>query len=80
ARLNAVDEVLDHPQLVARDRWRTVATPAGEVRAIRSAVEPVGESPMLPVPALGADTDRILGELGLTDDDIHELRRRGVVA
>jgi itaconate CoA-transferase len=80
ARLNAVDEVLAHPQLVARDRWRTVATPAGEVRAIRSAVEPVGESPMLPVPALGADTDRVLAELGLSSQDIEQLRDKGVVA
>jgi crotonobetainyl-CoA:carnitine CoA-transferase CaiB-like acyl-CoA transferase len=31
-------------------------------------------------PACGADTDRLLGELGLAGNDIDELRRAGVVA
>ena len=65
ARLNAVTDLLAHPQLVARDRWREVATPAGPVRALRSAVEPCGESPMGAVPSLGEHTEAILAELGL---------------
>jgi len=67
ARLNTVADLLGHPQLVARDRWRTVATPAGEVRALRSAVEPVGEAPMDAVPALGEHTDAILAWLDVAD-------------
>jgi itaconate CoA-transferase len=63
ARLNTVADLLEHPQLVARDRWRTVATPAGAVRALRSAVEPAGEAPMGAVPALGEHTEVILAWL-----------------
>jgi crotonobetainyl-CoA:carnitine CoA-transferase CaiB-like acyl-CoA transferase len=80
ARLNTVAELLEHPQLAARDRWRTVETPAGPMRALRSAVEPVGESPMGPVPALGQHTDAVLTYLGLPDEAITELRDKGVVA
>jgi crotonobetainyl-CoA:carnitine CoA-transferase CaiB-like acyl-CoA transferase len=31
-------------------------------------------------PALGADTDRVLAELGYTEDQVRDLRARGVVA
>jgi crotonobetainyl-CoA:carnitine CoA-transferase CaiB-like acyl-CoA transferase len=80
ARLNTVAELLEHPQLAARDRWRSVMTPAGPVRALRSAVEPVGESPMGDVPALGQHTDDVLTFLGISADDIARLRDEGVVA
>ena len=79
ARLNAVSEVLDHPQLAARDRWRQTMTPVGEVRALRSAIEPVGESPMGPVPGFGEQTDAVLGELGYTDEDVEAMRAEGIV-
>jgi crotonobetainyl-CoA:carnitine CoA-transferase CaiB-like acyl-CoA transferase len=80
ARLNDVSAVLEHPQLTARDRWRTAVTPVGPVRALRSAVEPLGEAPMGPVPALGAHTDGVLAELGFSAADIGALRAAGTVA
>ena len=80
ARLNTMADVLAHPQLVARDRWREVQTPAGPIRALRSAVEPVGEVPLAPVPSLGAHTDAILGEIGLNAEEIAQLRDAGVIA
>ena len=64
ARLNEVQDLLAHPQLVARDRWRTAQTPVGEVRVLRSPMEPVGEAPTLPVPDLGEHTAAVLAELG----------------
>ena len=79
ARLNAVGEVLDHPQLIARDRWRQTSTPVGDVRALRSAIEPVGESPMGPVPSLGQHTDAVLSELGYPTEQVAALRAEGVV-
>jgi len=79
ARLRNVSEVLDHPQLVARDRWRETSTPVGVVRALRSAVEPVGESPMGAVPDLGEHTDAILAELGFTASEIDAMRAEGAV-
>jgi len=80
ARLNTMADVLAHPQLAARDRWREVQTPAGPIRALRSAVEPVGEVPLAPVPSLGAHTDAILGEIGLNAEEIAQLRDAGVIA
>jgi crotonobetainyl-CoA:carnitine CoA-transferase CaiB-like acyl-CoA transferase len=64
ARLNTVNDLLAHEQLVSRDRWRTVQTPVGSVRALRSAVEPTGEAPIGAVPGLGEHTAAILAELG----------------
>jgi crotonobetainyl-CoA:carnitine CoA-transferase CaiB-like acyl-CoA transferase len=80
ARLNTVSDLLVHPQLVARDRWREVPSPVGTIRALRSAIEPVGESPMLPVPDLGEHTDAVLRDLGYDAETIAELRATNVVA
>ncbi|MFJ4184745.1 CaiB/BaiF CoA transferase family protein [Kitasatospora sp. NPDC089509] len=80
ARLNGVDDLLHHPQLTARDRWRPVATPVGEVRSL---LPPFGfagvELPMGPVPALGAHTDSALRALGYPDTRITALRTAGVL-
>ena len=80
ARLNSMADVLAHPQLAARDRWREVQTPAGPVRALRSAVEPVGEVPLAPVPSLGEHTDAVLVEIGLNTEEIRQLRALGAIA
>jgi crotonobetainyl-CoA:carnitine CoA-transferase CaiB-like acyl-CoA transferase len=80
ALLNAVSDLLEHPQLAARDRWRTVETPGGSVRVPRSAVEPLGEAPMNRVPDLGADTDAVLRSVGYGTDEISALRTDGVIA
>jgi crotonobetainyl-CoA:carnitine CoA-transferase CaiB-like acyl-CoA transferase len=80
ARLNTMADVLAHPQLQARDRWREVTTPAGTIRALRSALEPVGEVPLAAVPSLGQHTDAVMGEIGLSATEIRDLRERGVLA
>ena len=80
ARLNTMADVLTHPQLAARDRWREVQTPVGPVRALRSAVEPVGEVPLAPVPSLGEHTEAVLAEIGLNAEEIRQLRDLGVIA
>ena len=62
-------DVLAHPQLAERDRWRTVSTPAGDIRGV---LPPMTyrdvELPMGAVPALGEHNDAILAELGLSGD------------
>ncbi len=81
ARYNLPSEVLEHPQLSARDRWRTVQTTAGPIRAILPPPIIDGyEQPMGPVPGLGEHTDAVLAELGLSGNDIGGLRDKGVVA
>lgn len=80
ARLNTVSDLLSHPQLEARDRWREVVTPVGTVRALRSAIEPVGESPILEVPSLGQHTDAVLREMGYSDQSLQALRDAHVIA
>ncbi len=80
ARMNSVREFIDHPQLEARDRWREVDSPAGPLRALLPPVQMSGlEYPMGPIPALGAQTDAILSELGYDDDAIREMHGSGVV-
>ena len=81
ARYNLPSEVLAHPQLRARDRWRTVQTTAGPIQAILPPPIIDGyEQPMGPVPGLGEHTDAVLAELGLSGNDIGGLRDKGVVA
>ncbi|OAA29660.1 putative acyl-CoA transferase/carnitine dehydratase [Frankia sp. EI5c] len=80
ARLNGVQDVLDHPHLAARDRWREVATPTGNVRALLPPpIAAEWSPPMGAVPALGEHTDAVLAELGLGADDIAALRADRVV-
>jgi itaconate CoA-transferase len=68
ARLRSVAEFSAHPQLEARDRWRSVDTPVGPVRAMLPPVTVAGrEAAMRPVPALGQHTKAVFNELGLDD-------------
>ncbi|GAA3227650.1 CaiB/BaiF CoA-transferase family protein [Pseudonocardia petroleophila] len=60
ARRRELGEVLEHPQLAARDRWRTVDSPAGPIRALLPPIGYDGREPRMgAIPAVGADTDRI---------------------
>lgn len=80
ARYNVPSEVIAHPQLTARDRWRTVDTAKGEIRALRPPPVISGfEQPMGAVPGLGQHTASVLTELGLTADDLARLRAAGVI-
>jgi crotonobetainyl-CoA:carnitine CoA-transferase CaiB-like acyl-CoA transferase len=80
ARLNEVGDLLDHPQLATRARWRTVATPVGDIRALLPPFTFTGvELPMGPVPDLGEHTDAVLRGLGYPDERVAELRALGVL-
>lgn len=77
ARYNTPRDVLAHPHLAARDRWRRIDTPAGPVPALLPPPVIAGfEPPMGAVPALGEHTDKVLAELGLPDAEIAELTGR----
>lgn len=79
ARVNDMAGVWEHPQLKARERWRTVDSPVGKIPAL---IPPGGVSPearMDPIPAVGQHTAGILSELGFTQSRIDELRDTGCV-
>jgi itaconate CoA-transferase len=80
ARYNRPSEVLVHPQLTARDRWRQVDTPAGPIQALLPPPVIAGyQSAMGAVPGLGQHTDSVLAELGIAADEIDRLRVLGAV-
>lgn len=63
AQVRKPSELLEHPQLLARDRWRLIDSPGGQVRALLPPVSIVGsEALMLPVPALGEHNDALRQE------------------
>lgn len=80
ARYNLVSEVLTHPHLQARNRWRTVESPGGPIPALLP--PPIIEGfvpPMGSVPALGEHTAAVLAELAITAADIQRLSTAGVI-
>jgi itaconate CoA-transferase len=80
ARLNSVQEFLDHPQLDARDRWQEVDSPVGALRMIKPPVIMEGIEPRMdPVPAIGEHTEAILRSLGYDDARIARLRADQVI-
>lgn len=75
AHVNGVGDLWNHPQLQARERFRTVASPAGELRALL----PPGANDsfdyrMDAIPAVGQHTEAILRELGRSGDEIAAMR------
>ncbi|QVN23128.1 CaiB/BaiF CoA transferase family protein [Burkholderia pyrrocinia] len=80
AQMNTLDDVWRHPQLAARERWRSVETAAGTVPALLPPGLPDGVEPrMNAVPALGQHTDAILAELGYDRARIDALRANGTI-
>ena len=80
AHLNAPEEVWNHPQLKARDRWREVDSPAGPLPAVLPPASFEGvEVRMDPIPSIGEHTEGILAELGYEPFDIAQLRQGGGV-
>jgi itaconate CoA-transferase len=64
-RMRPPEQLMEHPQLTARDRWRDVDTPGGSIRALLPPVAVAGrEATMRAVPRLGEHTDRVRAEFG----------------
>lgn len=75
AQVNTMADLWAHPQLAARQRWVEVDTPAGLVPALLPPGAPdEAHVRMDAIPAVGQHTDAILRELGLSAQDIAQLR------
>ena len=80
ARLNDPEEVWNHPQLKARNRWTQVDTPVGRIPALLPpATFSDATARMDPVPRLGEHTDVILMDLGFTVEDIETMREQKAI-
>lgn len=75
ARLNSIEEFVQHPQLQARDRWRDVATSNGNIKALLPPAtfedfDPVMEA----IPSVGEHTDSILREFNFDEEFIQKCK------
>ncbi len=80
ARMNTMREFVEHPQLAARHRWRTIDSPVGPLSALVPPVDVEGVDPCMgPIPSVGEHTERILNELGFDQSVIARWRETGVI-
>ena len=80
ARINTPEEVWEHAQLKARDRWREIDSPAGRLPTLLPPTTMSGfEARLDAVPAIGEHTDRILSDIGYSAAEIARLRENQAV-
>jgi crotonobetainyl-CoA:carnitine CoA-transferase CaiB-like acyl-CoA transferase len=76
-----VEEIIDHPQVVARNVMQTVDSPYGPLRLMGSGFQMAhgGGSLDTLAPEAGADTDAVLAEIGYDQATIASLRAEAVI-
>jgi hypothetical protein len=80
AQVNEVADLWRHPQLLARERFRTIASPVGSLSALLPpGVHSGFDYRMDPVPGVGEHTDEILRELGIDPAGIEALRTSSAI-
>jgi len=80
ARMNSVQEFLEHPQLASRKRWRDIDSPVGKLSALIPPADLEGMEPVMgPIPSLGQHTSLILNEIGFDAPTLAGWRQRGVI-
>jgi len=80
ARMNSVQEFLEHPQLASRKRWREIDSPVGRLSALVPPAELADVEPIMgPIPSLGEHTNVILNEIGFDAATLAGWRQRGVI-
>jgi itaconate CoA-transferase len=80
AAVNEVGDLWTHPQLRARERFRSIDSPAGPLQALLPpATVDSFDARMDAVPALGEHSVNILRELGRPDAEIRQLQTDGVI-
>jgi itaconate CoA-transferase len=80
AKVNDMQDVWNHPQLKARQRWVEIDSPAGKLPAL---LPPASNSTFAPrmdsIPALGEHSLMILAELGFPEETINRLKQSGAL-
>jgi itaconate CoA-transferase len=80
ARLNSMEQFIDHPQLAGRQAWRQVDSPSGPIPALLPPVRLSGIEPVMdPIPALGQHSAAILAEVGFDPVTIARWQQEGVI-
>lgn len=80
ARLNSVEEFVQHPQLKARNRWREVATPNGPIQALLPPATFSDFDPVMgAIPEVGENTNSILEEFGFDQDFISKCKESNII-
>ena len=81
AQLKDLSNVVGHPQLRSRERWRSVGTEFARIDALLPPpIFEEFEARMGDVPALGQHTRALLLEAGLTEEEADRALSRGVAA
>jgi len=81
ARINSPEEVWNHEQLKARHRWREMGSPKGKLPALLPpATHDAFEARIGSVPEVGEHTESILLEIGLTQEEIAELKSAAAIS
>ena len=80
ARLNSIEQFLNHEQLLNRDRWQDVDSSVGPLRSLIPPVSMEGVVPRMDrIPDLGEHTDCILEELSYDPETVSKWRASGIV-
>jgi itaconate CoA-transferase len=81
AHINSPEDVWKHAQFEARDRWREMGSPKGELPTLLPpATHDSFEAHIGAVPEIGEHTEAILLEIGLADEEIAGLRAAGAIS
>ncbi|MEY9866833.1 itaconate CoA-transferase [Peribacillus sp. B2I2] len=80
ARLNTVNDLVNHPQLRERNRWREVHSPVGTLKAL---LPPVTfedlDVIMNPIPEVGEHTESVLKEFGIDTEKLQQSKKTDVL-
>jgi itaconate CoA-transferase len=80
AQLNTMQQFFEHPQLMKRNRWFDMETPAGPVKSLLPpGLRSKDEMKLTPIPEVGEQSEKILQELGWDDEKIKQLRNNQVI-
>jgi formyl-CoA transferase len=82
-RIYTVEDIAADPHYMARGMLANVSLSDGSLLKVPGIVPKLSRTPgehRRNAPSLGQDTDAVLSELGITDVQIREMRKRGIVA